>query len=245
MGQPALELPDPSESSLRDDKPSADDLLSQMAGDEIDRLLKESETARPGAPLPSNNAGNHQDDRRNSAAAQDESRAGPLAAEEGPHPETGPGGATQAAGSPGQTKSTATSPLSSPEGAGAAASSGLISDDEFEASIAAVVTADFQADVDREIANADSVESVDNCAAERTALGGAIDEALRASIQVDGQESTERASVFWVALKPLEWINAPVASWSDRARDLIGKVALLTLFNAAAILVYALLFRRH
>jgi hypothetical protein len=42
----------------------------------------------------------------------------------------------------------------------------------------------------------------------------------------------------------LEWLNAPLAASSPSVRDLIGKAAIITLFNAAAILVYVMLFRR-
>ena len=46
-------------------------------------------------------------------------------------------------------------------------------------------------------------------------------------------------------LKPLEWINAPLEACPSALRDFIGKAAIITLVNAAAILLYVLLFRRH
>jgi hypothetical protein len=62
MGQATLDLPDPSQLSGINTGPlspealaSADDLLSQLAGDDIDRLLAEAETERPrpaGPPAP-------------------------------------------------------------------------------------------------------------------------------------------------------------------------------------------------
>jgi hypothetical protein len=48
-----------------------------------------------------------------------------------------------------------------------------------------------------------------------------------------------------IYLKPLQWLNAPMAMFSDSARSILGKVALVTLFNSAAILAYVLFFRKH
>ena len=44
-------------------------------------------------------------------------------------------------------------------------------------------------------------------------------------------------------MRVLEWINAPLDSLPDDARDAIGKVAVMTLVNAVAILVYVMFFR--
>jgi hypothetical protein len=46
-------------------------------------------------------------------------------------------------------------------------------------------------------------------------------------------------------LKPLVWLNAPLALLPETVRELVGKVALLTLFNATAVLIYVILFRKH
>ncbi len=45
-------------------------------------------------------------------------------------------------------------------------------------------------------------------------------------------------------LRPLAWMNAPFAAFPDAFREMLGKVAILTLFNAVAVLVYVLVFRR-
>src|SRR5688500_11811138 len=56
MGKATVDLPDPlqqppvSAAAGGDATASADDLLSQLAGDEIDRLLAEAESERPAAP---------------------------------------------------------------------------------------------------------------------------------------------------------------------------------------------------
>lgn len=46
-------------------------------------------------------------------------------------------------------------------------------------------------------------------------------------------------------LKPLEWINAPMAALPEAVRSSLGKVGLLTLFNAVAVLLYVIIFRKH
>ena len=44
---------------------------------------------------------------------------------------------------------------------------------------------------------------------------------------------------------PLELLNAPFAAMPETFREVLGKVAILTLFNSVAVLAYVLLFRRH
>jgi hypothetical protein len=46
-------------------------------------------------------------------------------------------------------------------------------------------------------------------------------------------------------LRPLVLLSAPLDRFPDAVRILIGKVAVVTLLNAAAVLVYVLMFRRH
>jgi hypothetical protein len=46
-------------------------------------------------------------------------------------------------------------------------------------------------------------------------------------------------------LRPLEWLNAPLVMCSERVREALGKVAIVTLVNAVAVLLYVILFRKH
>jgi hypothetical protein len=46
-------------------------------------------------------------------------------------------------------------------------------------------------------------------------------------------------------VRPLEWLNAPLAACSDTVRQTLGKVAIMTLINALAILLYVLFLRKH
>jgi hypothetical protein len=50
MGQAAVDLPDPLEKPKPAPMTSADDLLAQLAGDEIDRLLADADTGKEPAP---------------------------------------------------------------------------------------------------------------------------------------------------------------------------------------------------
>ena len=45
-------------------------------------------------------------------------------------------------------------------------------------------------------------------------------------------------------VRVLEVINSPLASFSDSTRDTLGKVAIVTLVNSLAVLIYVL-FVRH
>jgi hypothetical protein len=61
-------------------------------------------------------------------------------------------------------------------------------------------------------------------------------------------EGEEPAPIFQYERVPfyvrmLEWVNAPFDALPDGARDAIGKVAVMTLVNAVAILIYVLFFR--
>ena len=46
-------------------------------------------------------------------------------------------------------------------------------------------------------------------------------------------------------LKPLVWINLPVDSAPVIVRQMLGKVGIVTMFNALAVLTYVLFFRKH
>lgn len=45
-------------------------------------------------------------------------------------------------------------------------------------------------------------------------------------------------------LKPLEWINAPLAAARPEVRETLGKVAIVTAFNAVVVIAYVYFFRR-
>ncbi len=59
---------------------------------------------------------------------------------------------------------------------------------------------------------------------------------------IDLGERSFRLPLF---LRPLVLLNAPLDPYPDRVRDAVGKVAVVTLVNAVAVLAYVLIFRRH
>lgn len=68
----------------------------------------------------------------------------------------------------------------------------------------------------------------------------------RAAVEEEPQPAAARkpsAVTPWF-LKPLIWLNAPLARAPEPVRDLIGKVALITLLNAVAVFVYVFIIRR-
>jgi hypothetical protein len=48
-----------------------------------------------------------------------------------------------------------------------------------------------------------------------------------------------------IYVRALEIINSPFAAMPDALREFLGKVAILTMFNSIAVLMYVLIFRRH
>jgi hypothetical protein len=60
---------------------------------------------------------------------------------------------------------------------------------------------------------------------------------------VNAAEAADDALPFY--LRPLAWLNAPLEALPEGAREAVGKIALLTLFNAAAVLIYVVVFRKH
>lgn len=66
-----------------------------------------------------------------------------------------------------------------------------------------------------------------------------IDEA---SVDFSPPDKSDRVPLL---VRVLEWMNAPLAGLSDGVRMAIGKVAIVTTFNAIGVFVYVMLFRRH
>jgi hypothetical protein len=78
-----------------------------------------------------------------------------------------------------------------------------------------------------------------HAAAERAALSEA------APTPDDRENVLDMAAPLPIYLRPLEWLNAPLASCPERLRETLGKVAIVTLVNAIAVLAYVLMFRRQ
>jgi hypothetical protein len=173
MGQATADLPDPLDNPSLAPINSADDLLAQLAGDEVDRLLAESD------------------------AGKIEDKSPPAAVEPPP----------------------------------AAAPSGSDIQDVF---------AQLEAAEDKPSAPIDEPDATG--IVERAALtGGDLSPELPRSVELELGEGGELPAFF----KPLVWLNAPLDACPDGVREALGKVAVVTLVNAVAVLAYVLIFRRH
>jgi hypothetical protein len=166
---------------------SADDLLSKLAGDEIDRLLAESDSE----PITS---------QRPVASATLSQPQQQLAAQ--PEPQNVP------------------QPLASsvPQSAIANPAAAVDLDEVLQT-----------AEAER---NALQQESIDADEPESPA-------------QIDLGEAAEQRQRLPLIFRPLVWLNAPLDPWPDQIRDVMGKIAVITLINACAVLAYVFLVRRH
>jgi len=271
MSSSNADLPDPLEESPDTTGPSADDLLAQMADEEIDRLLDEAElerppvvskdepavaaatpveqaataeeaqpaaAARPAVDPVASRAAAHALDEETAAAIDDllEKNAVAEAAAEA-------AGAAQATPAP-QSRASVVHESKSAEVARRL-------DDLFmapsESEPPAPTTAAAAAKAARTAAPVDPADQTG--ALERqvltaevlSAADGALETAEPKTAAADDEEDQRLP---WY-LRPLEWINAPVARCSQSARDLIGKAAIMTLVNALLVLIYVLFIRRH
>jgi hypothetical protein len=86
-------------------------------------------------------------------------------------------------------------------------------------------------------ASAADLAVIDEAAVEHAAQLEAAETAAQS--ELDGGR---RASLL---VRLLEWLNAPLSSLSEELREALGKVALVTMFNSVAVLLYVMIFRRH
>ena len=253
MGQATLDLPDPLDASTMGASPSADDLLSQLAGDEIDRMLADSDVDRD-------------------PAASADAAAPPLSVSTGQAVEPATDIARQATPaevdpeinaqldalfedlteSPARAAQPAapeleTNPQPALAGVEAAAPELASIPQAIATSLAEETPAALAAPI---LANPALGQDELDTLAERAALTAPLPEPEadpRAQIQssLEEAEASDDERRLPLLLRPLEWINAPFAALPDPLRETLGKIGLLTLFNAVAVLAYVLIFRRH
>jgi hypothetical protein len=95
---------------------------------------------------------------------------------------------------------------------------------------------------------ADSAPATDDSTATTVAERNAL-QAISAEVEAGEREEQEAAEArrkrdrVPLMLRPLVWINAPFAACSQGVRETLGKVAIITLVNALAVLLYVLIFR--
>lgn len=236
MGMAALDLPDPLEAPPEGPKGSTDDLLAQLAGDEIDRLLAEadagpavSQALPPIAPT--------------TAAAQDalpERVAAPApsgsAPPESPAPPPKPSEAREEISA--ELDALFSQAVTSE--APAADASAPVTNNANGSPSGAVTDAAMKAEAEAELDAATIAAERDGL---KTPVGASPLHATHSKAAAALNVEDENAPLP-LYLRPLEWLNAPLALFPESVRDLIGKAAIVTLLNAAAILAYVLVVRR-
>ena len=193
MGKAALDLPDPLQSPPEGPKASTDELLAQLAGDEIDRLLAEAEAVEPRA----SRAPFHV-----APPTSPESSAEPQPSPATPPPTAEPGESTSA-----------------------------------ELDVAAEMDALFTAATAKDQAAAEAEMSAAERDGLKTPAGVAESVAAPAPAEADDAPLP-------LYLRPLEWLSAPLMILPGSVRDIVGKIAIVSLLNAAVILAYVLIVRR-
>jgi hypothetical protein len=195
MGQATVDLPDPLNPPTAS-AASTDDLLAQLAGQEIDRMLAESES----------------DSGHISAAPRSNAHLDPILP------------AAPAA------------PIEKSTGEQLNEFLGDLSATDPEEKVS---VADFAAGkvVARPKSSSDGLDEDDLLAAERGALQTGRD-------PLDDRQG-EGAGPAPFYIQALEWLNSPLDSCPDHIRELVGKIAILTMVNAISVLVYVLFFRHH
>jgi len=222
----------------------ADELISQMAGKEVDRLLADAEIEREDTPGTG---------AQSEGARAISSPAGPLAAdaaktagdEEALLSQQIEALISAEKGKPAQTtpESTAATAVEADavqngnESAAPSAANAAITPSPEPIEPAAQVKA--------KAAEAEQT-NVTPDAAPKLADAAPASESPVESISIDPLESErEGARGVPIFLLPLDWLNRPFAFVTDAARDAMGKIAVLTSLNAAALFVYIIWFRHR
>ena len=261
MGQVAIDLPDPLNSSTPTPAPGVDDLLAQLAGEEIDRLLAEADVERPAPPAvlvitpeglqppPTATAPPPAPISNASAVALAPSAVDPaqIAPEPSPAAPPPPPAAPLAQADVEELDARVAQELNSlfteldsekpapPAAKPAPPPAANAPDSATETAVAAVLAAAAPTPSDP-VAQAAELE--------KQMLSKTLMDALGSPAEVQNATSGKSINLSFL-LKPLEWINAPLAACSDALREALGKVAIMTLFNALAILLYVLFLRKH
>jgi len=229
MAQAAIDLP---QNSNDPTSSNTDELLSQLAGSEIDRLLAEADSAGEGEEstesqnVAPESSEDHALNAQLDTLLNEAEKMAPVAR----------GNAAPAL--------PAAPPLESAAGATEGAErAALLQAAGFDATAGAAAAA-----------AADNAEAK-GAGEERSALlqAAGFETDAQAEAAGDSEAATladlhtavaEEASLP-IYLKPLEWINAPLASAPEALRQVLGKAAIITLLNAIAVIMYVIVFRKH
>jgi hypothetical protein len=228
MGQAPVALPDPL-SAAPVNSGNTDDLLAQLAGEEIERLLAEADEPAPGKAdqiTPSVNP-----TAKGGSVVPAAARVSPEAPAS-PKPQSASKPAPQAGGATEDLELNAL--FTQLDGAGPAG--------PVEAVAAPAASAPTPLpDPEPSVADALAQEMLEDAAVSGgAALAGNAAPATAPEVEVEQNQAAGP-----LPIRLLEWVNRPLESCSDQCRDLIGKIAILTTVNAAAVLAYVMFFRGH
>jgi len=236
MGQAAVDLPDPL-AAAPVSSASTDDLLAQLAGEEIERLLAEADeppaSSKPAVVAPINQS------------------APPVASP------------TQNAGAS-TLSSLLEPPTNTPTKIAAPAFKGAQSSPSPEAELSTLFLeiensaptpsaqpassskpAPSELDSAPSAADALAQEMLEDAATSpsgRAAFSSTATASASSHASAPAHETSEGESL---PFRILGWLNRPLDPYPDHVRDLVGKIAIVTIVNAAAVLAYVLIFRGH
>jgi hypothetical protein len=267
MPRTAVNLPDPTQNTARGVVNNADDLLSQMAGEELDRLLSEAErhpADASGFELPAESGPDAGEASLNELFEEMEDKDLPTLCEDdtpapAPPPPFSkapieaparPGGVVAPVGTSAGSKGVEAlvsaadalaAEMEEDERAHAEALRRMKQGgkgDEAPKQASFAPVVEAPSPEDRPVVAAEAVSTVP---VEEPVT---IDPDLAALGQeeppaVRGEPSTP------LVVRLLEWMNAPLAGVSAGMREVMGKIAIITTLNAIGVFVYVLLFRRH
>jgi hypothetical protein len=297
MGKATVDLPDPMDVSADTGSAGTDDLLAQLAGEEIDRLIAESDNdstpataadraPRASAPATAKISGqiNKPEEKRGQPSAPANPSNSPVAAQiPGVAPKDQPAATAQGAAAEAAPEvdlgagidalfsqlklddpvvepadvitSSVEQRASAPAPASPKSSAQPVAKSVIEMDEADILAANIVADeAMHAIASApavapDSAESATaeadladlEAAAEKNELSAPI---LHEEPDRDETVSqSDRPASFLVRV--LELFNAPMSACPESVRESVGKIAVITLVNAVAVLAYVLIFRRR
>jgi hypothetical protein len=204
---------------------ATDELLSQLAGQEIDRLLAEADVERPGA----------EPEAKLPSAESAPAVADAIIAKDA---------AVDPADAPADSSSASVTTTASEPTDPAPAIEKLLPD--LDAPRAEQAIADLVGPIDPELDEATREFPSDERAGLDLALGPAA-----AQLDVEDAEDADAQSQLLVEgarpwyLRPLDRLDECFAAFPEGVLEILGKIAILTTVNAIAVLAYVLFFRHH
>lgn len=239
MGKAALDLPEPVEApSAAPQSAGTDDLLAQLAGQEIDRLLADADVPREGAsaqasPEP-NPASKTETPTADSKPATVQSAPAPIEAPSAPVQPTRSRLSSREPETPAAPTPAPPAPVEPPKS--------LLPN--LDAPRAEQAIGDILGTLDPELEKA-TREPTETAPTERAALDAALGPAAATLAADDLAVDSDDDAPLPLYLRPIEWLNACFDSIPEALLEAAGKIAILTMVNAVAVLLYVLFFRHH